>query len=728
MTNPFTQADRLLSIETPLGPDVLLVSSFTGSEGISQLFNFDVNLLADRMMSLDGKVELDRLMGQAVTLGIVVNEDGDKRYINGIVRRFYKSGVSERFASYRAEVVPMMWLMALSADCRIFAHKTIPDVLEQMFKDCGIPFKMNLIGTYEPVDYCVQYRETALNFVCRLMEDVGINYWFDHTRNDHTLILSDANSGHKDTPDLDKLHLESSDGAADQSILEWTERAEVVIGPYRLKDLNFEMPRDTLRVDSGSNSDWPPASTLPYFDYPGGYAKQFNDTGKRLDKIKDAGEKMIGLRVEEGDATLVTIEAAGTVRGLIPGYKIDVDSNTQQDVSGDFIVTEVHHSVRQSPDYSGSDSGSGDYRNTFRCVPGATVIRPRRETPKPVVMGLQSGVVVDEQMSQSEEISPDKYGRVKVIFLWDSTGNDGAWLRVAQVRAGKTGGQIWIPRGGDDVLVAFMEGDPDQPVIVGSVYNAQNMPPYALPANKTQSGIKTRSSPEGAADHFNELRFEDKKDNEQIYMQAQKNLDVIVKVDETRAVGGERKVTVKKDESLHVEEGDARFGVLKGNWYRGVKKDMLTTVEEGDYELTIKEGHMLEVIEKGTWDLNVVKGDAGMQVGEGDFTMNIQKGSRQVAIDKGDDVLKVDGGDLKVTVTKGGATLKCSAGKTTIDAMQGIELKCGQNSIKIDQTGVKIEGMMVSINGKIQTEVKGVMTTIKGSAMLQAQGAITMIG
>ncbi|MEO8029484.1 MAG: type VI secretion system tip protein TssI/VgrG [Gemmatimonadota bacterium] len=728
MAEALTQDSRLLAIDTPLGKDVLLLESFTGSEAVSQLFHFDVNLLADRENSNDAKVDAKQLLGNAVTLSVTL-AGGKKRYINGIVRRFRKAEVSQRFASFSAEVVPLLWLLSLQADCRIFQGKTIPEVIEQILKGGGVKFKMNLIGKYDPVDYCVQYRETGLNFVCRLMEEVGINYWFDHTDTDHTMVLGDAPSAHKDCPNQDKVYLDSQAGSTDEDyISSWEERQELSVGKWRLKDLNMEMPRNTNEVKATTTAATKPPAGLEVFDYPGGFAKRKNKTGERLGEIKDDGDKMVALRMEESDASLVLVDASSNCRALVPGFKINVDSRTLQPAAGGYVLTSVQHSVRQSPDYTGSDSGSGDYSNDFACVPASTKLRPPRETPKPVVMGLQNAVVVDSNMGQDDEISPDKYGRVKVIFPWDSEGAASAWLRVAQVRAGKSGGQIWIPRGTDEVLVAFMEGDPDCPIVVGSVYNADNMPPYALPANKTQSGIKTRSSAKGGADDYNELRFEDKKDAEEILLHAQKVLKVEVEADEFRTVGNERTTIIQKTDRRNNKEGDEKVHIEKGSWYRGINKDMLTTVEEGSYEVTIQQGHALTVLETGDHTLHVMTANNILKVDTGDCTTSVDQGNRSVSIGMGNDDLKIDMGNYSIKVGMGNITTKADLGKISTEAMQGIELKCGQSSIKIDQTGVTIKGMMVSIEGQIQTEVKGLMTSVKGSAMLQAQGAITMIG
>jgi type VI secretion system secreted protein VgrG len=736
MADTLTQDKRLIAVDTPLGKDVLLLTDFDGSEAVSQLFHFDVNMIADRSVGSDAKVDPKKMLGKSMTLSITL-ADGKKRFVNGIVRRLRKGAVTERFASYSAELVPTLWMLSLSANCRIFQGKTLPEVIEQILKDGGVKFRMNLIGKYNPVDYCVQYRETGLNFVCRLMEEAGICYWFDHTDKDHTMVLADAPSAHKDGPLQAKFNLETHAGSTDEDFVDaWEERQELNVGKWRLKDFHFEV-WGTNEVMANSVADTKPPAELEMYDYPGGYAKRFNKTGERLGQIKDEGDEIVALRMEESDADRVVIEAGGNCRAMVPGFKFSVDTRTLQKASGSYILTSVQHSARQSPSYTGAESGGGNYENTFQCVPAGTKLRPARETPKPVIHGLQNAVVCDEALGKDEEIAPDKYGRVKVLFPWDSEYKAACWVRVAQVRAGKSGGQIWIPRTSDEVLVAFMEGDPDCPIIVGSVYDGDNLPPYALPANKTQSGIKTRSTPKGGAEDYNEFRIEDKKGAEEILLHAQKVLKVEVEADEFRTVGNERTTIIQKTDKRTNKEGDEIVRIEKGGHY--------INVDKGDHELTISEGHSLHTVEKGAHQIGVLEGNALIDVQQGHFTtkvnsdmkLQIKQGNWENSLDQGNVTTKVSMGNVSETIEMGNldiklgmgnVSMKCDLGKISIESMQGIELTCGQSSVKIDQMGVTIKGMMVKIEGQIQTDIKGLMTMVKADAMLQAGGAITMIG
>jgi type VI secretion system secreted protein VgrG len=304
---------------------------------------------------------------------------------------------------------------------------------------------------------------------------------------------------------------------------------------------------------------------------------------------------------------------------------------------------------------------------------------------------------------QGDEIFTDKYGRVKVQFPWDREGkkdaNSSCWVRVGSVWAGKQWGGIHIPRVGQEVLVAFQEGDPDQPIIMGGVYNAEQMPPYALPDNKTQSGIKTRSTLKGGTDNFNELRFEDKKDSEEIYFHAEKDFNRVVENNDTLKVGSDK----AKDGSQTIE----------------VWKDRTETVKTGNELVTISKGNRTVNVDKGNDEHHVKTGNRTVDVDQGNDSHNIKQGNRAVVISMGNDSL---------AIKMGNQTTKLDMGASNTEAMQSITLKVGQNSITIDQMGVTIKGMMVTVEGQVQTQVKGLMTQVQGSAMTQISGGITMIG
>jgi type VI secretion system secreted protein VgrG len=669
----YTQAGRLMAVTTPLGPDVLLLETFQGSETLSGLFHFQLGLLA---LSTSA-VAFDKVLGQSVTVAFPL-PGGGSRYFNGIVSRFSEGpqipGPEGRptFTRYRAEMVPRFWLLTRQAQSRIFQQMAVPDILKQVLK--GLDVSYSLQGKYEPRDYCVQYRETDFAFASRLMEEEGIYYFFKHANGSHTLVVADNPQGHADVPGPTTLIYEGMIGGTreEDRILGWEKTQEVRSGKHTLWDQCFELPgknlaaqkqlQDSVSVGTVSHNLKAGSDGLEVYDYPGAYAQRFDgvapggsDRAADLQKIFQDNDRTVGLRSQEEAAAAVRIEGFSNCRHLAAGHKFTLTRHF--DANGAYVLTGVEHTASQEGVYMGTESSPPAYSNRFECLPAALPYRPARRTLRAHVPGTQTAVVVGPQ---GEEIFTDKYGRVKVQFPWDRQGkndaNSSCWVRVGTLWAGKQWGSIHIPRVGQEVIVAFEEGDPDRPIIVGSVYNADQMPPYKLPDNRTQSGLKTRSSLKGTADNCNELRFEDKKGSEDILFHAEKDFHREVEHDDNLTVGHDQTIEVKNNRT--------------------------ETVKEGNEQITI------------------------------------EKGNRTVSIDTGDDTL---------TIKTGNQSIKLNVGGSTTEAMQSIVLKVGQSSITIDQTGVTIKGMNITIQGQVQTAVKGTITQINGDAMLQMKGGITMI-
>jgi type VI secretion system secreted protein VgrG len=544
----YTQEKRLIQIDTPLGEDVLLLKSLSGTEAVSKMFAFSLDLLSE-----NPSIALDQIVGRRV--GVSISEEVDqKRYINGFVSRFCQSGADTRFTHYHAEVVPWLWFLTRSAACRIFQNMTVPDIISKIFKDHGFSdFKNSLQGTYGQWDYCVQYRETAFNFVSRLMEQEGIFYFFEHEKDKHTLVLADQPSAHKPCPGQSKARLDYTPGALlkEDVIDEWRLEQELRTGKYSLKDYNFETPSTDLGVKEPSIISVDGNSKYEIYDYPGEYEK------------KGEGETLAKTRMQEEETTHLVATGSSSCRAFIAGYRFDLEGHSRKDMNKSYILTEVHHTASVGESYS--DDASNDeeeYSNTFSCIPHSVPFRPTRITPKPFVQGPQTAVVVGKS---GEEIWVDKYGRVKVQFHWDREGkkdeNSSCWVRVSQPWAGKNWGAVWIPRIAQEVIVDFLEGDPDQPIITGRVYNAEQMPPYALPDNQTRSTFMSRSSKGGGSANYNELRFEDKKGSEQIFINAEKDMDQRVENDSREFVGNDRSLIVKGNQKEKVE-GDLHGEVI----------------------------------------------------------------------------------------------------------------------------------------------------------------------
>ena len=537
----FTQEKRLIAIDSPLGKDALLLQSFSGQEGLSQLFLFSADLLSEHH-----SISFKDIVGKRVTIKLF-HAGSDKRYWNGFVNRFAFVGGDNRFSHYRAEIVPWFWFLTRTADCQIFQQKTIPEIVTKVFQDHGFQdFQDRTQASYVQREYVVQYRETAYNFVSRLMEECGIYYFFEHDENSHKLIFADRPQSHMNCPVQHNVRFDYTPGVpllSEDVVDSWGAEQQLRPGKYALMDYNFQTPNTSLMANVSTVAQIGGNTKYEMYDYPG------------IHTNKSEGETLAKVRMQEEEAWHHLITGTGNCRSFASGYKFHLDSHSRQDMNGDFVLTEVTHSASVGDSYSGSGGSSHEtYSNHFVCIPLTVPFRPQRLTPKPIVQGPQTAVVVGPA---GEEIYPDKYGRVKVQFFWDRLGkkdeNSSCWVRVSQPWAGKNWGAINIPRIGQEVIVEFLEGDPDRPIITGRVYNDDQMPPYALPDNMTRTTFMSRSTKGGGSANYNELRFEDKKGSEQIFIHAEKDMDVRVKNDSREYVANDRSLIVKNDQKEKVE-------------------------------------------------------------------------------------------------------------------------------------------------------------------------------
>jgi len=550
----FVQENRLLAIATPLGDDVLLLQSLVGTEGISRLFRFQLELLSEK-----NTVSFKDIIGQNVTFRIVLN-DGGTRYFNGFVSRFAQSGADARFTSYQMEVVPWLWFLTRKSGCRIFQNKSIPDIIQQVFSDGGFSnFKNSLTGSYDPREYCVQYRETDFSFVSRLMEQYGIFYYFEHEDGKHTLVLADSASIHQPCPGQPTAQYNQTSGDLDMEdvVTGWNIAQELRTGKYSLTDYNFETPSTNLLTNEPTVVEVGPNSAFELYDYPGEFLN------------RSQGESLTKIRMQEEEADHLVIHGASVGRSFAPGYKFDLKDHYRNDANSTYVLTEVRHVATVGTTYSIAHGGTGaQYSNQFTCIPASFPFRPLRITPKPFVQGPQTALVVGKD---GEEIWVDKYGRIKVQFYWDREGqkneSSSCWIRVSQPWAGNGWGAMWIPRITQEVVVSFLEGDPDRPIVTGRVYNAEQMPAYTLPDEQTKSYFKSNSSKGGGG--FNELRFEDKKGSEQIFLQGEKDLDIRIKNDRREWIGEDRHLVVKRDK---VEEVDR-------DRHETIQRDSITQIQ-----------------------------------------------------------------------------------------------------------------------------------------------------
>jgi type VI secretion system secreted protein VgrG len=539
----YTQADRLIRVETVLGKDVLLLQGFRGQESVSRLFHFDLY-----MHSENRSIKMESIVGKKATV-VIVLPDKKERYINGIISSFSQAGSTplemgttpKIFAHYSATLVPHMWMLTRTSDCRIFQEMTVPDIITKIFEEHKLDFDNHLHGKFDPREYAVQYRETDFNFVSRLMEEEGIFYFFKHEAGKHSLVLANHHDEFKSIPqhgDISYKSLIGEDKLRDV-ITEWTVGQEVRPGRYAINDFDFKKPTFDLTSGVGGKDE----RKLEIYDYPGEYV------------TREEGERLVGIRMHEQESPMIIATGASTCRGFTAGYKFKMKDHYRRDFNKEYVITSNYISSDQGTNYrtTGVDATEFfEYSNQIQCMPSPAPFRPARVTPVPFMQGPQTAIVVGPP---GEEIYVDQYGRVKVQFHWDREGKynekSSCWMRVSQNWAGKRWGAMFIPRIGQEVIVDFLEGDPDRPIITGRVYNGNAMPPYELPAEKTKSTIKSDSSKGGGG--FNEIRFEDKKGEEQVFIHSEKDFDLRVKNEAREFVGDNRHLIVKADQKELVD-------------------------------------------------------------------------------------------------------------------------------------------------------------------------------
>jgi type VI secretion system secreted protein VgrG len=542
-----TQANQDAAIGTPLGEDALLLTSMTATEQLGRPFRYEVELL-----SAEENIKASDIVGENATIRLnLPSEKGGIRYFNGFVSRFTQVPTDrDDYTQYRATIVPWLWFLTRTADCRIFQNKTVPDIIKEVFKDYGFSelHVSSLSASYRTWTYCVQYRETAFDFVSRLMEQEGIYYFFKHENGKHTLVLADSASAHEPfSDDYKEIKYRPYKAEEDKEVItKWKTETSLQPGWYALNDFDFENTKKDLLAKSTISRQHAVAE-MEIFDYTGEYTETSD------------GETYARIRIEELHTQYEVATAVSDARGICPGHTFTLKECSNYDQNKKYLITSANYKINAGSYESGGTSET-TYSCNFTTIDAEQPYRSLRTTPKPSISGPQTAFVVGPS---GEEIWTDKYGRVKVQFHWDRRGsgdeNSSCWIRVAQVWAGKKWGAMYIPRIGQEVIVEFLEGDPDQPIITGRIYNAQAMPPYELPGEKTKSSIKSNSSKGGGG--FNEIRFEDKKDKEQIFIHAQKDHDVRVENDLKEWIGRERHLIVTKDQ-LEKVEGDKHLTVM----------------------------------------------------------------------------------------------------------------------------------------------------------------------
>ncbi|WP_313738330.1 type VI secretion system tip protein VgrG [Pseudomonas sp.] len=533
----FTQITRLAQVTSPLGPDALILAEMTGSEELGRLFEFELQLTSD-----DPAIDLNQLLGKPMCLSVQLGV-GAQRYFHGLVARCSQSVDRGQFASYRVTLRPWLWLLTRTSDCRIFQKQSAPAIVKQVFRDLGFSdFEEQLSRSYREREYCVQYRETSFDFVSRLLEEEGIYYFFRHEQDRHVLVLADAYGAHQRVPGYETVPFFPPDGQHRERdhINDWYLAQEVQSGSLELNDYDFQRPSARINVRSAMPRPHE-AGDYPLFDYPGEYEQA------------EHGEHYARTRLEALQTQHERVELSGNARGLGSGHLFNLSGFTRADQNREYLILAARYHVFQERLETGGGNGSAQFHSNLSCIDAQQSFRPLASTHRPQVRGPQTAIVVGPA---GEEIWTDQYGRIKVHFYWDrhdqSNENSSCWIRVSQAWAGKNWGSMQIPRIGQEVIVSFLEGDPDRPIVTGRVYNAEQTVPYDLPGSATQSGMKSRSSKGGSPANFNEIRMEDKKGEEQLYVHAERNMDSVVEQNETLSVGANRTQSVGQMEQITI--------------------------------------------------------------------------------------------------------------------------------------------------------------------------------
>ncbi len=654
----YTQAGRPMRVDSDLGEDVLLLEGFAGEEGVSTPFTFTLDLV-----SVNGRIAAESLLHTPMPVTLVLADEGE-RTIHGLVRRFAQLGKRDDLTIYRAEVVPWLWFLSLGTDCRVFQHLSVLEIVEHVFGALGYSdYQIKCVKSYPKREYCVQYRETNLEFVSRLLEEEGIFYFFEHSPDKHLLTLADGPSAVRACPGQSTARLLEGRMAGEDVVTGIEREYAIHTAVVTLRDYDYLQPQ--LELESSVSGP----GRGEVYDYPGKYTATSD------------GERYARLILEEREARQQVVRGQSHCRAFGSGYRFELTDHYRPDANQSYQLLHVRHRGSGGV-FQSSTPAVLEYQNSFVAIPHSLPYRPPRRTPKPVMQGSQTALVVGKA---GEEIWVDKHGRVKVHFYWDRQNkgdeNSSCWVRVATSWAGKNWGAIQIPRMGQEVIVDFLEGDPDRPIITGRVYNAEQTPPYGLPDSQTQSGVKSRSSKGGTGENFNEIRFEDMKGSEVLFIHAEKDKQVEVENDRTESVGHDENITIGNDRTENVEKNETI--TIGENRTESVGKDEKITIGANRTESVAKN----ETIDIGQSRKETVGKNEDVSIGD----------NRSHTIGRSD----------KLTVGK----------ELLIGVADKIVIQTGDASITMKKNGdIQIKGNNITIQGSGKIQVKASSeVNIKGS-------------
>lgn len=696
------QAMRAVRIYTGLPDNTLALSRMTGQEQLSELFEYTLECVSE-----NAELDLYEVLGQPIAVEFDTDGEG-VRYLHGLVCEAGHIGSRGEYALYKLTMTAWPWIMTRTTDCRIFSDQTVPDIIEALLSDNGFDdFDNRLMGQYEPRNFCVQYQESDFAFISRLMEHEGIYYYFEHFENRHVLVLCDDFSAHSTAPNYSDIphYPESSDTSRDTDhLVNWQFRRRIRSGKYVTKDFAFDQPkRDLLVQTAGATAGNYPSQEI--YDYPGGYPCAASG-----EMTRSYGTRLAEMRMQALSADHEVASADGNVRGLGAGHVFVLTHCERQDQNREYLVLYASLLIQMDSYYSGSGGGAVELRSSFRCMPSNVPFRPQRKTLKPEIRGPQTAIVVG---AAGEEIWTDQHGRVKLQFHWDRYGQSdetsSCWVRVSQAWAGEKWGSIHVPRMGQEVIVEYIDGDPDRPIVTGRVYNGDRPVPYELPENATQSGIKSRSSKGGKPANFNEIRMEDKKGSEELYLHAEKDQTNIVENDESTHIGHDRKEEVGNDETITIGKnrtenvGENETLLIAANRKESVGKNETIDIGENRKETVGKN----ETINIGVNRKEAVGKDVQITIGK----------NKSESI--GDDSSLTVGKNATVDVAD---DFELAVGKSIkIEAGDEIVLSTGKASITMKKDGtIQISGKNITLKGSGAITSKASKNIVlKGAKILQ---------
>ena len=696
------QDTRQLSLTTPLGENVLVLTRFSGSEIMSGLFQFQLEMISD-----NANISPKDIVGKNVTFSVRLADDSP-RFFNGFVTRFFAGNEDkEGRRNYRAEVAPWLWFLTRTSDCRIFQNMTAPDIIEQVFGDLGFSdYKLSAQGTHPEREYCVQYRETDYNFVSRLMEEEGLYYFFEHQDGKHEMIIADKPTGYIDcvesTVDFPGDH---GGRNMDDHLTSWEHHYEFRTGKWAQTDYDFKNPTTDLMNHSDSVLDLPGIGKYEHYDYPGLYVK------------KADGKGLTDVRMEEDEVDYDVVHGTSMCRSFTTGGKFKVGKHISASEEGrKYVLTSVRHRAAEPQAYESGSGSAFDYANSFTCVPDKVIYRPARTTPKPFVQGVQTAVITGPA---GEEIYVDEFGRVKVQFHWDREGKkddkSSCWIRVSQNHAGKSFGAIHIPRIDEEVIVSFLEGDPDRPIITGRVYHAENMPPYGLPDSKKISGMKSKTY---KGEGYNEYVMDDTPGEELIREHGQFDKDSTIEHDLREHVLNDRSRDVTNNETVIV--GVDRTKTVKNNEVLNVGVDRTRTVGQNE-TVTIENNRTISV--NGTHTETIEK----------DTTIKITEGNLDQTVAAGNGTFKVKGAVVETFENKQQTTvsneieIKSKGQHIHLTAQTEIKLEVGGSTLLMKSDGsIELSGTNIAIKGSESVNIAGNSITSQADADHNTKGNIVL--